>query len=123
MRLFNLSTNLDLNRLKKSEPGKKELQSRGPVWFGISIAGAAVSLLSVYRCHYSYVQGYDGSSLTSASAGISMIGSFCVLTVAVIAGIRMLISREDRFWPISTMVVSGVAMMGLLGLFILGIML
>jgi hypothetical protein len=93
-------------------------------WFGIAVAGVIAAACSVYLCHYSYSGGFAQNSWPVTSAGLGLIIAFCVLTVTLIAGIKAFIVRRwRRFWPVSTMIVSGLSLIGLAGISILGIIL
>ncbi|MDP8215485.1 MAG: hypothetical protein P9M10_09900 [Candidatus Euphemobacter frigidus] len=106
------------------EKPRSETGISGLVWFGIAIAGAVATALSVYLCYYSYRGGFAQTSWPVVTAGLGLIIAFCILTVALVAGIKtFIIRRWRRFWPISTMVVSGLSLVSLIGLLILGVML
>ncbi len=101
-----------------------EAGANGLIWFGLAVAGAVVTALSVYLCYYSYSGGFAQDSWPVISAGLGLIIAFCVLTVTLIAGIRTLVVRSwYRLWPVSTIVVSGLSLVGLAGISILGIIL
>ena len=103
----------------RSETGTSNL-----VWFGIAVAGAAVTSLSVYLCYYSYRGGFAQTSWPVVTAGLGLIIAFCILTVTLIAGIRRLVLRRCYlFLAYSTVIVSVAALIGLTGLMIIGIML
>lgn len=96
----------------------------GLIWFGVAVAGATLTALSIYACYYCYIEEYSQNSWPVITAGLGMIIAFCVLTVALIAGIKaFIISRQRRFWPVLTMVISGISLIGLAGISIVGILL
>jgi hypothetical protein len=93
-------------------------------WFGISVAGAMLTALSVYLCYYCQIKEYGKASWPVITAGLGLVIAFCMLTVTLIAGIKaLIISRQRKFWPASTMIVSGLSLIGLAGILILGIIL
>ena len=101
-----------------------DIGADGLIWFGIAAAGATLTVLSVYLCYYCYIEEYSTTSWLVITAGLGLIIAFCVLTVALIAGIKaFIIHRQRRFWPVSTMVISGLSLIGLVGISILGIIL
>ncbi len=98
----------------RMRPEKKTI-----VWLGIAVIGAVLAIFSVYLCYFSYKGQYPETSLPAIAAGLGLILGFCVLTVSFIAGIRIFIIRIGReIWPISVIVLSGVLLTGLIGLFI-----
>ena len=93
----------------------------GLIWFGLAVAGAILTALSIYLCYYCYIKEYSPDSWPVITAGLGLVIAFCILTLSLIVGIKAsIINRQRRFWPVSTMVVSGVSLVGLIGLLILG---
>ena len=106
------------------EQPRSENGTYGLVWFGIAVAGVAVTAFSVFLCYYSYRGGFAQTSWPVVTAGLGLIIAFCILTVALIAGIRRLVFRRwYLFLAFLTVIMSGAAIIGLTGLIIIGIML
>jgi len=93
-------------------------------WAGIAVAGGIIAAGAIYLCYYCHIEEYGNTSWLVIAAGLGLLIAFCVLTVSLIAGIKsFIISQHRRFWPISTMIVSGVSLIGLAGILIIGIIL
>jgi len=108
----------------ENNTGHLETGKSDRAWFGISVAGAMLTALSVYLCYYCQIKEYGQTSWLVIAAGLGLVISFCVLTVSLIAGIKsFIINRPGRFWPVSTMIISGASLIGLVGISIIGIML
>jgi hypothetical protein len=108
----------NIEELERSQPatGAKELS-----WFGLAAVGSIIAAGSIYLCYYCQIEEYGKASWLVITAGLGLIIAFCVLTVTLIAGIKaFIIIRTRRFWPVLTMVVSGLALIGLIGMIILG---
>ena len=111
----------NIDELERTQPinGAKEL-----IWFGIALAGVIISAASVYFCYYCHIEGYHKTSGPVITAGLGLIIAFCVLTVTLIAGIKaFIISQHLQFWPVLILVISGLSLIGLVGISILGIIL
>jgi hypothetical protein len=94
------------------------------VGLGIAITGGIVAAGSIYLCYYCFIQGYSKTSWLVIGSGLGLILAFCMLTIALIGGIReTIVRRLGRFWPITTIVISMVSLIGLVGISILGIIL
>ena len=101
------------------ETGKTE-----QAWFGIAIAGAIAAAGSISLCYYCHIEGYHNTSWPVIAAGLGVVIGFCVLTVTLIVGIKaFIISRHFQFWPVLILVISGLSLIGLIGISILGIIL
>jgi hypothetical protein len=101
------------------ETGKAE-----KVWFGIAVAGVVIAAYSVYLCYYCQIEEYNKTYWPVIAAGLGLVIAFCVLTVTLIVGIKaFIISRHLRFWSVSMLVISGLSLIGLVGISILGIIL
>lgn len=108
----------------KSKPGKPEAKSSGGFarqipW--IALAGAALAAGSIHLCHYAFVRDLSPFSVGVLAAGLGLLGAFCVLTAAVIGGIRLLIiDPGDRFRPVSALIIALAALAVLIGLAVIG---
>jgi len=101
------------------ETGKAE-----KAWFGIAVVGMIVAAGSMYLCYYCQIEEYGKASWPVLTAGLGLLIAFCVLTVTLIVGIKaFIISRHFQFWPVLILVISGLSLIGLIGISILGIIL
>ncbi len=89
---------------------------------GLSLAGAGLAAGAVYLCRYAYVHDLAPGSLAAVAAGLGMLAAFCVLTAAVVIGIRQIIfDRGIGFQPAAALAIALVCLAGLSGLVILGV--
>ncbi len=104
--------------------GHLEIGKAEKAWFGIAVVGLIAAAGSIYLCYYCQIEEYGKASWPVITAGLGLIIAFCVLTVTLIVGIKaLIISRQRRFWPVSTMIISGISLIGLVGILIIGIIL
>jgi hypothetical protein len=95
-------------RGREKEPAKPVSESgiAGRVPPGLALAGTALATGALYLCHYVFVQELAAASPAALAAGLGLLGSFCVLTVAAIGSIRQLIFNPgNRFRPVLSLVI------------------
>ncbi len=89
---------------------------------GISLAGAGLAAGAVYLCRYVYVHDLAPGSVAVLAAGLGLIAAFCVLTAAIVIGIRQIIIEGGiRFPGAAALGIALVSLAALIGLIILGI--
>jgi len=89
---------------------------------GFSLAGAGLAAGSIYLCHFTFVRDLSPSSVAVLAAGLGLLGSFCVLTVAAIGDIRQLVFNQvNQFQPVFSLVISLASLAALVGLVIRGV--
>ncbi len=88
----------------------------------LTLAGAALAAAAVYLCRYTYVHDLAPDSVATVAAGLGLLGAFCVLTAAVVIGIRQIIVKPGaRFQPAAALAIALVFLAALVGLVILGV--
>ncbi len=109
--------------IRKRSPRGPETASRpGRGTLGISLAGAVLAAGAVYLCRYAYVHDLAPGSLAVVAAGLGLIAAFCVLTAAVVGGIRqIIIDGGIRFQAAAALGIALVSLAALIGLVILGV--
>jgi len=84
--------------------------------------GAGLGTGAIYLCRYTYVHDLAPGSWASLSAGIGLITAFCVLTAAVVIGIRQIIVDGGiRFQSAVAPAISLIFLAALTGLLLLGL--
>jgi len=108
----------------ENNTGHLEIGKAEKAWFGMAVVGVIAAAGSIYLCYYCQIEEFGKVSWPVITAGLGLIIAFCVLTVTLIAGIKaFIISRHLQFWPVLILVISGLSLIGLVGISILGIIL
>lgn len=107
-------------RGRKEETAPATGDHRG--WLAFSLAGAGLAAGAAYLCHFTFARDLPAASLAALAAGAGLAGAFCVLTAAVIGGIRQLIIYPGNRWrPVLSLVIAVISLAALTGLVLVAV--
>ena len=90
--------------------------------FFLSIGGTALLGGGVYLSYFLVNHNYAKTSWEMLLTGAGLIAAFLFLLLALVLALKIMISRRPlSVWPLMGAILSGLSLIGLLGLSILGI--